>query len=123
MKSFDIEDFQLTALTAALSIGRSYSPPWNARLDSPGFGKSISNNADLPYYRFRGTDIYYLQVDLLVAHRITAMVIQGNPDYNNYVSTFKITYSNDFNFIQYLTADGRNEVRFERFVPDKADTL
>jgi hypothetical protein len=93
MKSFDIEDYQITA--SRILYYDPYSlPPWNARLDSPKIKDGVRNGLQYAWFRYGSVPNTFVQVDLMAVHRVTGFAFQGHPTYNSYVTKFKIQYSN-----------------------------
>ena len=83
--------------------------PWKARLNRPFTPTDISAWATS---HLSISDAFW-QIDLLMIHEVTAITIQGRSDYNQYITSFEISLSNNtFSWTFLKQSDGTtNKVR------------
>ena len=89
MESGLIRDYQLKSHSFHWPPGGLYSSPVKARLNS------VRDDVSYGGWQTEFLNVLsdWIQVDMAVTHRVTAMLVQGSQSEDHYVTRFRITYS------------------------------
>ncbi|CAK8683935.1 retinoschisin-like [Clavelina lepadiformis] len=80
--------------------------PYRGRLDAGG------NNAWVPRRDVRNHPGQWIQVDLKMPTYLTAVVTQGRPNYDEWLTSFKISYGNSTNALRIVKDRNGNDLIF-----------
>ena len=87
LASGHLQDYQLSA--SSLSGSGPYFPPWRARLHAVD-----TIHWEAPYWTPKNTDTTpWIQVHLLVQHRLTGLVAQGQKSTYYFTKTLEVSFS------------------------------